>query len=105
MTAPIGATVRIYVDLVARVADGDLVETTGGRRYRVLGVRVQQHGKHAGRQHLTVLVVPPDTRAACTGVVRTAPANVECLSCGAAGQHCDRRLHRIRWYPRSKRAR
>lgn len=105
MTAPIGATVRIYVDLVAQVAEGDLVETTSGRRYQVLGMRVQQHGKHAGRQHLAVLVVPPDAKATCTGTVHTAPANVECLSCGAIGQRCDRRLHRIRWYPRAKRRR
>lgn len=105
MTAPIGATVRIYVDLVARVVEGDIVETTSGRRYQVLGARVQQHGKHEGRQHLTVLVVPPDARTTCAGIVHTAPSNVECLSCGLTGRTCDRRLHRIRWYPRAKRRR
>lgn len=58
MTAPIGAAVRIYVDLVAPVAIDDVIETQSGRRYHVIGVRVQARGKHAGRQHLQCLVVP-----------------------------------------------
>lgn len=78
MTAPVGASVRLYVDLVAQVATGDLIETSSGRRYSVIGVRVQARGKHAGRQHLQCLVVPngwlPDPREGT--------------------------LHRIRWYKR-----
>ena len=81
MTAPVGATVRIYVDLVERVAVGDVIETTSGRRYQVLGVRVQERGEHAGRQHLQCLVVPKNW-------LPDPPAE-------------NARLHRIRWYPRS----
>jgi hypothetical protein len=39
--APVGAEVRIFVDLVARVAIGDAIETQTGRRYGVVAVRVQ----------------------------------------------------------------
>lgn len=81
MTAPIGATVSIHVDLVDAVTAGDLVETTSGRRYSVLVVRVQQRGKHVGRQHLQCLVVPPDW-------LPDPPIGT---------------LHRIRWYPRAPR--
>lgn len=84
MTAPIGATVRIYVDLSATVKVGDLIETNSGRRrYSVLGVRVQQRGRHFGRQHLQCLVVEPDW-------LPDPPIGM---------------LHRIRWYPRAKRRR
>jgi hypothetical protein len=83
VTAPIGATVRIYVDLSSTVAVGDLIETTSGRRYSVLGVRVQRSGRHFGRQHLQCLVVEPDW-------LPDPPVGT---------------LHRIRWYPRAKRRR
>lgn len=81
MTAPAGAVVRIYVDLVARVLVGDVIETQTGRRYRVLGVRVQKRGRRRGRQHLSCVVLD----------------NVEQLVDGAT-------LHRIRWYPRGRRS-
>jgi hypothetical protein len=84
MTAPIGATVRIHVDLVAPVALGDVVKTTSGRSYRVLGVRVQLRGKHAGRQHLVCLVT--DGKMTVREWASTT-------------------IHRIRWYPRAKRRR
>lgn len=100
MTAPAGATVSLYVDLAARVAMDDVIETTSGRRYQVLGVREQLRGKHAGRQHLQVLVLDRDQQLTCAGSIGTAPDNRVCLLCGAAGQTCERRLHRIRWYPR-----
>ena len=58
MTAPAGAVVRIFVDSSEAVAVGHVIETTSTRRYEVLGVRVQQRGKHAGRQHLECLVLP-----------------------------------------------
>lgn len=60
MTAPIGAVVSLYVDLVARVGSGDIIETQTGRRYRVLSVREQQRGKHRGRQHLVCVVMAAD---------------------------------------------
>lgn len=60
MTAPVGAVVRIYVDLLDQVAQGDIIQTGTGRRYSVIGVRVQKRGKHAGRQHLQCLVVAND---------------------------------------------
>jgi hypothetical protein len=84
MTAPVGATVRLYVDLVARVAVDDVIETASGRRYQVLGVREQQRGHHAGRQHLQCLVMGPEWHP-----------------------EQGTRIHEIRWYPRggSKRRR
>ncbi len=57
MKAPAGAIVRIFVDGGA-VAVGHVIETRTGRRYEVLGVRVQKRGKHKGRQHLLVIVLP-----------------------------------------------
>ena len=77
--APVGAVVGLYVDLVARVAIGDVIETQTGRSYQVLAVRVQLRGKHAGRQHLRVLVIE---RA-----------------------HPDATIHLIRWYARGNTAR
>lgn len=76
MTAPPGAVVGLYVDLVARVATGDEIETRSGRRYAVIGVREQATGKHAGRQHLRAVVLDVDAP-------RTAGT-----------------VHRIRWYAR-----
>jgi hypothetical protein len=85
MTAPAGAIVSLYVDLRASVADNDVIETQTGRRYRVLDVRVQQRGKHVGRQHL------------------------RCIVLGDEGEHDDLNrsadprmsaVHRIRWYER-----
>lgn len=99
MTAPVGAAVKLYVDLAARVAVDDVIETTSGRRYQVLGVRVQQRGKHAGRQHLQCLVLG-DQRLGCIGTIDVAPSNRVCQLCDTAGQTCARRLHQIRWYPR-----
>lgn len=83
MTAPVGATVRLYVDLAISVECGDLIETTTGRRYSVLGVRVQTRGVHAGRQHLECLVVE-------RGWLPDPPVGT---------------LHRIKWYRRARRAR
>jgi hypothetical protein len=75
--------VRLFVDLRAQVATGDIIETTSGRRYQVLSARVQQRGDHRGRQHLECIVVPknwppPEHSAALT-------------------------VHRIRWYARRRR--
>ncbi len=57
--APIGATVRIYLDCIATISPGDAVETPSGRLYLVAGVRVQGRGKRIGRQHLTCIVAEP----------------------------------------------
>lgn len=57
MTAPAGAEVGLYVDLAASVKVFDVIETQTGRRYTVVGVRVQQRGKRRGRQHLRVIVM------------------------------------------------
>lgn len=98
--APAGTEVGIYVDLVAPVKVGDLIETRSGRRYAVIAVRVQERGKHAGRQHLRVIVLERGELVPCLGTIRTHPHNVQCLKCGHRGQTCDRSLHRIRWYAR-----
>lgn len=60
MTAPAGAVVGIYVDLVASVQVGHVIQTQTGRRYGVVSVRVQERGKHRGRQHLRCVVLAPD---------------------------------------------
>ena len=82
MTAPAGAVVKLYVDLVEPVVPTDVIETQSGRKYWVLHVRVQEKGKHKGRQHLSCLVLDP-TR----------------------NDEGSNRIHKIRWYKRSKRKR
>jgi hypothetical protein len=89
MTAPIGAMVQLHVDLVATVRIGDVIETQTGRRYSVLGVREQQRGRHAGRQHLQCLVVPQDFQP---------------LTAGPLPPDLTPKVHRIRWYARGKRS-
>ena len=101
MTAPVGTNVGLYVDLVARVAVGDVIETQTGRRYGVASVRVQERGKHAGRQHLRVVVLGTEP-VRCVGTIHTAPSNVQCLACRGFGQRCELKLHRIRWYSRGR---
>lgn len=56
---PAGSLVRIQYDGPS-LRDGDYLRTRSGRRYLVLAVRVQQHGKHKGRQHVSAVVVAPD---------------------------------------------
>lgn len=72
--APIGATVRIYLDVAGPVEVGDAVQTQTGRTYLVASVRRQARGRHAGRWHLAVVVVA------------SAPPTAH--------------VHRIRWYRR-----
>lgn len=59
MTAPIGALVKLYIDTRRDVAEGDVIQTQTARSYRVLDVRRQEKGKHAGRWHLQALVIDP----------------------------------------------
>lgn len=80
MKAPAGAAVQIYVDLRERVLEGDIIQTQTGRAYRVFGVRVQERGKHRGRQHLLCIVRGEDAEA---------------------DPHA--RVHTIRWYKRRRR--
>lgn len=84
--APVGAIVSLYVDLVARVAIGDVIETQTGRRYQALDVRVQARGKHRGRQHMRCLVL-----AAAPEVIGAVPFTG--------------RVHTIRWYARRRKSR
>lgn len=79
--APAGAVVSFYVDLVDQVGEADIIETESGRRYAVLAVRVQQRGKHRGRQHLKCVVLASDAPYI--------PGQI---------------FHRIRWYARGRRA-
>lgn len=79
MTAPAGAEVGLYVDVIGRVAPGDVVETQSGRRYAVVGVRVQERGKRAGRNHLRAVVMSPGDPLPLSGM-----------------------LWRIRWYRRQR---
>lgn len=89
--APAGAEVGLYVDLVASVEVGDVIETRTGRRYGVVNVRVQERGKRRGRQHLRVIVLESDDRALSIWGARDAN--------GLAAPR-DPVIHRIRWYAR-----
>lgn len=53
--APAGALVRIYYDGL-EILVGDALRTPTGRTYLVVERRVQQRGKHVGRQHLSCVV-------------------------------------------------
>lgn len=59
MKAPAGSVVTIYFD-GEPVSPVDVIETSTGRHYWVLEVRLQKKGKHAGRQHLACLVLGED---------------------------------------------
>lgn len=89
MTAPAGAEVGLYVDLVEPVRVGDVIETRSGRRYGVVAVRVQERGKHAGRQHLRVVVLDENE-----GLLKAAVIARTGTMYG--------RIHRIRWYRRER---
>jgi hypothetical protein len=82
VTAPAGTEVGLYVDLRDRVAIGDIIETRSGRQYLVTSVRVQERGKHAGRQHLRAVVLDPEAVCPSAMVARF--------------------VHRIRWYHRGR---
>ncbi len=60
MSAPVGAVVQIFYD-GRPLAPGDALRTPTGRTYEVVSVRVQERGRHVGRQHLACLVAaePP----------------------------------------------
>lgn len=57
MPAAPGTEVGLYVDLLATVHTGDIIETQTGRRYLVTFVRKQMRGEHIGRQHLRAVVM------------------------------------------------
>lgn len=88
MTAPAGAIVSLYVDLLAHVQPKDIIETRSGRRYSVLAVRVQGRGKNAGRQHLQARVMGADERHPFEGMQPDHPQIPT--------------VHRIRWYRRDR---
>jgi len=52
-----GDVVRIYYDSRRDVDAGDILFTPTGRCYRIVAARQQQTGKHAGRWHLTCVVL------------------------------------------------
>lgn len=88
MTAPAGAVVSLYVDLRTEVSVDDIIETQSGRRYQVLAARVQQRGKHIGRQHLRCRVMGEDERHPYEGMTPEHPWIPT--------------VHRIRWYSRGR---
>jgi len=59
VTAPAGAIVKLYLDTGWTVREGDVIQTQTGRAYRVLELRRQERGRHAGRWHLVVVVLAP----------------------------------------------
>ncbi|WP_028474066.1 hypothetical protein [Nocardioides alkalitolerans] len=76
-----GESAALYVDMVRSVEPGDYIVTGTGRTYLVDAVRVQERGKHVGRQHLTTVVMEPGHEP-----------------------EADATVHRISWYrrPRSR---
>lgn len=84
-TAPVGAEVRIFVDLVDQVEPGHAIQTQTGRTYLVVACRRQARGTHVGRQHLRCIVVDSPSSP---GEWMPAPGLV---------------VHRIRWYKRGRR--
>lgn len=60
MAAPAGALVGIYYDGWETVEPGDYLRTPTGRTYLIESNRIQQRGKHAGRQHLKGTVMEPE---------------------------------------------
>lgn len=52
-----GSVVSIYYDGWHEMAEGEALRTPTGRTYVVVANRIQQRGKHVGRQHLRCLVV------------------------------------------------
>lgn len=69
MKAPPGAIVAIYYDGTT-LAAGDWLRSPSGRTYAVMVIRVQQRGKHRGRQHLRCVVLEHDADAPEGTVVR-----------------------------------
>ena len=61
MKAPIGAVVKIGYDVGEHGdrghAEGHVLRATTGRLYLIVGLRRQARGKHAGRLHLTCVVI------------------------------------------------
>lgn len=53
-----GEQARLYYDGARPVVAGDYIRTRTGRLYLVDQVRIQERGKHAGRQHLVTTVMP-----------------------------------------------
>jgi len=93
VSAPAGAEVGIYVDLVDEVTIGDVIETQTGRRYLVTARRAQLRGRHVGRQHLRVVVLDPEELIQVTPCSLRAHGGVGCAG------HVPK-VHRIRWYRR-----
>lgn len=61
----------LYWDSPDLADEGDYLRTQTGRTYLIDRVRVQQKGKHAGRQHLLCTVMPADHVTEPGAVVRT----------------------------------
>jgi hypothetical protein len=55
-----GESARLYYDGRQVAEEGDYIRTPSGRTYLVEHVRIQEKGKHAGRQHLQTVVMSPD---------------------------------------------
>ena len=80
-TKPLGTECTLYYDSPREVEAFDVIRTQAGTCYRVLEVRIQERGKHAGRKHLKCL--------------RIAPEDVE----------EDDTIHPLYWYSRERRKR
>jgi hypothetical protein len=67
---PIGSIVSLYYDGWAVAEEGDVIQTTTGRSYRVISNRIQEKGKHAGRQHIKAMVIEPEDVSASDVVLK-----------------------------------
>lgn len=78
-TKPLGTYCKLYYDSPRDIREGDVLCTMAASFYRVVGVRRQERGKHAGRWHL------------------------ECVRIGPGDVEEDDTVHPLHWYPRDRR--
>ena len=78
-TKPLGTHCKLYYDSPRDVQEGDVVRTSAGSCYRIVGVRRQHRGKHAGRWHL------------------------DCVRIGESDVEADDTVHPLHWYSRKRR--
>jgi translation elongation factor P/translation initiation factor 5A len=57
MGARVGAIVGLYMDTPRELEENQVIRTTSGRCYRIVELRRQARGKHAGRWHIKGLVL------------------------------------------------
>jgi hypothetical protein len=68
--APIGAVVRLYVDMLAALEPGDVLSTPAGTHYAVVSARRGRGPVHPHRQYLEALKVEVPAAGARVVILR-----------------------------------